>query len=127
MIFLSFAHSALFTVLSSTVAMVVFALGETILSPLGTEIDNDIAPEHRRARYNGAGTHVGHLGNDCSGHRGALPWQWMRRPMAALDRSRVTGRRRSGAQPATPPQCRSRRANRVTEMILRKSIDRVDD
>jgi MFS family permease len=35
-------------------AMVVFALGETMLSPVGSAIVNDIAPEHLRGRYNAA-------------------------------------------------------------------------
>jgi MFS family permease len=35
-------------------AMVVFAVGETLLSPVGPAIINDIAPEHLRGRYNAA-------------------------------------------------------------------------
>ncbi len=35
-------------------AMVVFALGETMLSPVSSAIVNDIAPEHLRGRYNAA-------------------------------------------------------------------------
>ncbi len=35
-------------------AMVVFAIGETILQPVGSAIVNDIAPEHLRGRYNAA-------------------------------------------------------------------------
>jgi MFS family permease len=35
-------------------AMVVFAIGETMLQPVGTAIVNDIAPEHLRGRYNAA-------------------------------------------------------------------------
>jgi MFS family permease len=50
----SLALSALLAALSLTVAMVVFALGETILSPLGPAIVNEIAPEHLRGRYNTA-------------------------------------------------------------------------
>ncbi len=36
------------------VAMVVFAIGETMLSPVGPALVNDIAPEHLRGRYNAA-------------------------------------------------------------------------
>ncbi len=35
-------------------AMVVFAVGETMLSPVGPALVNDIAPEHLRGRYNAA-------------------------------------------------------------------------
>jgi MFS family permease len=35
-------------------AMVVFAIGETMLSPVGPALVNDIAPEHLRGRYNAA-------------------------------------------------------------------------
>jgi MFS family permease len=36
------------------VAMIVFAVGETMLQPVGSAIVNDIAPEHLRGRYNAA-------------------------------------------------------------------------
>ncbi len=36
------------------VAMIVFAIGETMLQPVGSAIVNDIAPEHLRGRYNAA-------------------------------------------------------------------------
>jgi MFS family permease len=35
-------------------AMVVFAVGETMLQPVGSALVNDIAPEHLRGRYNAA-------------------------------------------------------------------------
>lgn len=35
-------------------AMVVFAIGETMLQPVGSALVNDIAPEHLRGRYNAA-------------------------------------------------------------------------
>ena len=35
-------------------AMMVFAIGETMLSPVGPALVNDIAPEHLRGRYNAA-------------------------------------------------------------------------
>jgi MFS family permease len=41
-------------VVSLCVAMVVFALGETMLSPVGPALVNEIAPEHLRGRYNAA-------------------------------------------------------------------------
>ena len=34
--------------------MIVFAVGETMLSPTGSAIVNEIAPEHLRGRYNAA-------------------------------------------------------------------------
>ncbi len=41
-------------VVSLCFAMVVFALGETMLSPVGPALVNEIAPEHLRGRYNAA-------------------------------------------------------------------------
>jgi MFS family permease len=41
-------------IVSLCVAMVVFAIGETMLSPVGPALVNDIAPEHLRGRYNAA-------------------------------------------------------------------------
>ncbi len=42
------------TVTSLCAAMVVFAIGETMLSPTGSAIVNELAPEHLRGRYNAA-------------------------------------------------------------------------
>ncbi|MDE3064046.1 MAG: MFS transporter [Acidobacteriota bacterium] len=42
------------TIVALCVAMVIFALGETMLSPTGSAIVNEIAPEHLRGRYNAA-------------------------------------------------------------------------
>ena len=39
-------------VMSLCVGMVIFAIGETMLSPVGPALVNDIAPEHLRGRYN---------------------------------------------------------------------------
>ncbi|MGD0853392.1 MAG: MFS transporter [Acidimicrobiales bacterium] len=41
-------------IVSLCVAMIVFAIGETMLSPVGPALVNDIAPEHLRGRYNAA-------------------------------------------------------------------------
>ena len=41
-------------VASLCAAMVIFAIGETMLSPVGSAIVNEIAPEHLRGRYNAA-------------------------------------------------------------------------
>ena len=41
-------------VASLCVAMVVFAIGETMMSPVGPALVNEIAPEHLRGRYNAA-------------------------------------------------------------------------
>ena len=41
-------------VISLCVGMIVFAIGETMLSPVGPALVNDIAPEHLRGRYNAA-------------------------------------------------------------------------
>ena len=41
-------------VVSLCFAMVVFAIGETMLSPVGPALVNEIAPEHLRGRYNAA-------------------------------------------------------------------------
>ncbi len=40
--------------ISLCVAMVVFAIGETMWSPMGSALVNEIAPEHLRGRYNAA-------------------------------------------------------------------------
>jgi len=37
-----------------TLAIAVFAVGETLMSPVGPAIVNEIAPEHLRGRYNAA-------------------------------------------------------------------------
>jgi MFS family permease len=50
----SLALPALFAIVAISLAMVVFALGETMLSPVGPAIVNEIAPEHLRGRYNAA-------------------------------------------------------------------------
>jgi MFS family permease len=41
-------------IVSLCIAMVIFALGETMLSPVGPALVNEIAPEHLRGRYNSA-------------------------------------------------------------------------
>jgi MFS family permease len=41
-------------IVSLCVAMIVFAIGETMLSPVGPALVNEIAPEHLRGRYNAA-------------------------------------------------------------------------
>jgi MFS family permease len=42
------------TIASLCASMIVFAVGETMLSPTGSAIVNEIAPEHLRGRYNAA-------------------------------------------------------------------------
>lgn len=51
---LSLALPALVAILAISAAMVIFAIGETMLSPVGPAIINEIAPEHLRGRYNAA-------------------------------------------------------------------------
>lgn len=48
------ALPAVLAVVSLCIAMVVFAIGETMMSPIGPALVNDIAPEHLRGRYNAA-------------------------------------------------------------------------
>lgn len=48
------ALPAVLAVVSLCVAMVIFAIGETMLSPVGPALVNDLAPEHLRGRYNAA-------------------------------------------------------------------------
>jgi MFS family permease len=48
------ALPAVLAVVSLCIAMVVFAIGETMLSPVGPALVNEIAPEHLRGRYNAA-------------------------------------------------------------------------
>jgi len=51
---LSIHLPAVVAVLSLCVAMAVFAVGETMLSPIGPALVNELAPEHLRGRYNAA-------------------------------------------------------------------------
>lgn len=46
--------SRVVAVVAICAAMVVFAIGETMLSPVGQALVNEIAPEHLRGRYNAA-------------------------------------------------------------------------
>jgi MFS family permease len=48
------ALPAVLAVVSLCFAMIVFAIGETMLSPVGPALVNEIAPEHLRGRYNAA-------------------------------------------------------------------------
>lgn len=48
------ALPAVLSVVSLCVGMVIFAIGETMLQPVGPAIVNQIAPEHLRGRYNAA-------------------------------------------------------------------------
>jgi len=54
MLGLSLALPTYLVVGSLCVAMVIFAVGETMLAPTGSAIVNEIAPEHLRGRYNAA-------------------------------------------------------------------------
>ncbi len=51
---LALSLPAVLSVVSLSIAMVVFAIGETMLSPVGPALVNEIAPEHLRGRYNAA-------------------------------------------------------------------------
>lgn len=51
-LFLSLKMPAVMAVISICVAMVIFAVGETMMSPVGPALVNEIAPEHLRGRYN---------------------------------------------------------------------------
>lgn len=50
----SLALPPVLAILAISLAMVVFAVAETMLSPVGPAIVNEIAPEHLRGRYNAA-------------------------------------------------------------------------
>jgi MFS family permease len=47
------SHTAVFA--TACLATAVFAVGETIWSPIGATLQNQIAPEHLRGRYNSLG------------------------------------------------------------------------
>ncbi|MGD0055179.1 MAG: MFS transporter [Acidimicrobiales bacterium] len=51
---LSIHLSPAVAVISLCVAMAVFAVGETMMSPIGPALVNELAPEHLRGRYNAA-------------------------------------------------------------------------
>jgi MFS family permease len=53
-LFASTRMPAYAAVISICVAMAVFAVGETMWSPVGSALVNEIAPEHLRGRYNAA-------------------------------------------------------------------------
>lgn len=65
------------------VATGVFALGETLWSPVGAALQNDIAPEHLRGRYNALGAMAwvvaGAIGPAFSGVmlQAGLVWEWI--------------------------------------------------
>jgi MFS family permease len=46
--------SRVVAIIAICASMVIFALGETMLSPVGQALVNEIAPEHLRGRYNAA-------------------------------------------------------------------------
>ena len=46
--------SAVFAVVTLSLAIMIFSIGETMLSPVGGGFVNDAAPEHLRGRYNAA-------------------------------------------------------------------------
>jgi MFS family permease len=45
---------AVLAVIAICAAMAVFAVGETMMSPIGPALVNELAPEHLRGRYNAA-------------------------------------------------------------------------
>ncbi|MGA2295086.1 MAG: MFS transporter [Acidimicrobiales bacterium] len=51
-LFVSLHLSAVLAVIALSIAMTVFAVGETMMSPIGSALVNDLAPEHLRGRYN---------------------------------------------------------------------------
>ena len=51
---IALALPAVLAFISLCVAMVIFAIGETMMSPVGPALVNEIAPEHLRGRYNAA-------------------------------------------------------------------------
>ncbi|MDE3008545.1 MAG: MFS transporter [Acidobacteriota bacterium] len=50
----SLAMPKIFAVAAVCLAMVIFAIGEIMLQPVGTAMVNEMAPEHLRGRYNAA-------------------------------------------------------------------------
>ena len=53
-LFISLHLPAVIAVISICVAMAIFAVGETMMSPIGPALVNELAPEHLRGRYNAA-------------------------------------------------------------------------
>jgi MFS family permease len=53
-LFFSLHLPALIAVISICLAMAIFAVGETMMSPIGPALVNELAPEHLRGRYNAA-------------------------------------------------------------------------
>jgi MFS family permease len=53
-LFISLHLPAVLAVISICAAMSIFAVGETMMSPIGPALVNELAPEHLRGRYNAA-------------------------------------------------------------------------
>jgi MFS family permease len=53
-LFISLHLPAVLAVIAICAAMAVFAVGETMMSPIGPALVNELAPEHLRGRYNAA-------------------------------------------------------------------------
>jgi MFS family permease len=53
-LFISLHLPAVLAVISICAAMAIFAVGETMMSPIGPALVNELAPEHLRGRYNAA-------------------------------------------------------------------------
>jgi MFS family permease len=53
-LFVSLHLPAVIAVISLCAAMAIFAVGETMMSPIGPALVNELAPEHLRGRYNAA-------------------------------------------------------------------------
>jgi MFS family permease len=51
-LFVSLHLPTVLAVISLCVAMSIFAIGETMMSPIGSALVNELAPEHLRGRYN---------------------------------------------------------------------------
>lgn len=74
--------NARWTFLAACISTAIFAVGETVWSPIGSSLQNAIAPEHMRGRYNAVGGLVwviaGTIGPAFSGvmldHGYALQW-----------------------------------------------------
>ena len=107
------ALPAVLTVISLCFAMIVFAIGETMLSPVGPALVNEIAPEHLRGRYNAAAGLTWGLSGTLAP---AITCPLLQRPSGRLVAARHGSHRVVGsvahASPTTPPNAQRRRSDR---------------
>ena len=99
-------------------AMMVFAIGKTMLSPVGPALVNDIAPEHLRGRYNAAQGLTWGVSDGRSRHHGALLRPRPGQLVALQHRGDGAVRGPVDAEPSPPPERQRGRTRTRTQRDL---------